>query len=558
MNTDFYQVRSQIFNYPPSSPPFVPNVQVHPNAQNLLIYICSAVANEAGTKASSGALPRIYAYNVLSEFGWQNQAFTDLVSQVCDYCVYLCNIGSFNSPAAAKDLAVSEMTMGFASALALGNQDLLNNLSPDVINAVMNNNTVYQNTLNRLGSIYQEHYQAPAVSRYPVNQQMNNRGGPRADMRQQHPQQIRHHASQAQQPTQIRHHHHTPVNHTRSTHKPQITKPEPVAVEEPVLLTISKGAEMNRSDHLVAYGGNNYTIPSTPMLRRFEESVERIEETQHDADAPIVGLNDIWKVDNSLDGLIITNTAEHLSTAENFISFGYGAVVTPVFSRSKEKLDDLFTQLASSRSFADVAEKLRLFLDFHNKSKDKASLSEALSIVNQIDAKLTQIVNEFLTNMIESKQTYIQSFTEDVGELTQYLNTKFSSRYNNAYNQFQKTVLEHLFTHTRAAGEPTDVIATYIEFEHENVYWDNLVVVYSTIFVNTTSIELGYDTSESAKAVVKTKTPLLYRLLNCGEIVNSRVATQTFHIVITTDARRFMTFNCVNEKGEKSFKIKEI
>lgn len=558
-----------IYEYQQTNPPYVPNINVLPEAQPLIVLASAMVANDASLNAHSSNL-RMFCYNILSDAGWSNTAFADLVRSSCDYAVLKFRQGFANSPASALAEAVSEMGMLYASTLVQGFPEITQYITRETTIAAGENTQIYVDLMRDLDSMYSAPvHQAQGPGRYPQPQMNQGRQFSRMASPPPPPRSVQVTRNQARQ---------MPVGHgvPASRHQVQPVKQQtarqpspnsrpPTAVQAPVEDKVEKDIiqegidAMDRKVHTAIYRGEEFPLPLSPIRRGLEEHIELLEEQARNedvAESPLI--SPVWNTEASIEDLINTSRADYATKAGAGTYICYGFVVTPIIACNNALIQDCFTRIARAGSFAGIAKELNDILDASKKSTSKEDIRQALALVSQIDRKLTTLTNDFLGNMIESNGIRITCFIEDAAELTRFINETFKGAYNTAYNNYQKQILSHLFQHSRVAGDPTDPVASFYEFSQEGVFWDNMVTAYSITYVSASSIELGYDVTNTPKKVMSVKTPLLERLLKAADGVGSKTGMQSHHLIVTSDNARYMVFKTKAISGEDYFKIKEI
>ena len=557
-----------IYEYPQTNPPFVPNINVLPEGQPLVVLAASMVANDASFNAHNSNV-RMFSYNILSDAGWANSAFADLVRSSCDYAVLKFRQGYANSPASALSEAVREMGMLYTSTLVQSFPELSQLISRETAMDASANAQIYYDLMRDLDSMY-------AAPVHPSTPMGRGAPPPMAGGRQfsrvsqpPAPRSVQVNRMQARPTSAV--HTNAATRGQQMSNKPAIMRQPstasrpPAAAPSPVENTaeqnvIQEGIDaMDRKVHTAIYRGEEFPLPLSPIRRGLEEHIEKLEEQAGGEEikaSPLI--NSIWHAEASIEDLINTSRAEYVSTDNTAsIYICYGLVISPVISANEKLITDCFTRLARAASFAAVAKDLNDILDTAMKSTSKEEVRQTLSLVRQIDRRLTTLVNDFLGNMVESNETRITSFVEDAVDLTRFLNDTFKGNYNAVYNSYQKQILGQLFQHSRYAGDPTDSVASFYEFTQPGVSWDNLITAYSVTYVSASSIELGYDVSRAPKKVMAAKTPLLERLLKASDGIGNKVG-MAHRIVVTSDNARYMVFRTKAMSGDDYFTIKEV
>lgn len=544
--------------FPSNNPPCLPNVQVLPEAQSMLPFAASAIANEVGIYSSQSPA-RMFCYNMLSSNGWSNSAYAEVIKLACDAAVLKTRMGAASNPAALLVDAVREVLTLYTSMLVLSYPELSSIMTPPQVQAASTNHGIYQDLLNQIANMYAQtvQYQPPhtAARHAPVPNQVGNlrpaigqqRGqfGGAQPLTNKAVSGIYQGTTPAQPPAQER------KRYPTSKSVVTATKEEPVDLPDNFLR--GEIENMDRETHSIVYFGKKFDIPTAPLRRRLEETVEIHEALAQQEEAISTPyINSEWLADTSLDDLIATHMAQHYAANNgNFGAYiGYGLVVTPIISQIN--LAPLFIQLAKSATFSDVA---RVLIEYPEKITDKDQLRYTLSAISQIDRLLTKLLNDFLENMVDYHGLTTTSFIEDGRGLPQYLNERFKGKYNNAYTTFQRKVMEHLFQHTRAEGKEGDEVSQISDYG-SGVFWDNVVVSYSITFITASSQELGYNVTAIGKEINSKTTPLLRRLMDAVQKSHDKTVTVSHHLTVTSDDARYGIFSVNGDFAQ--FNIKEI
>lgn len=563
-----------ITQYSNSSPPYVPNVMLLPEAQTLLVPAASMVANDAAFLASTSPA-RMFCYNLLSSSGWQNTAFSDVVKLACDSSVLKARSGMTNTPASALHDAVNEVLALYTSSLIMSYPALAQQMHPDQVASAHSNSTMYQMLLSHVESLYAQsapyttaqhrfagvqvghQSQMPGRSAVPAMHVQSRHGavnrpaaahGAASGMIQSRNQ------VQANVETVENNRFPTP-GQRKAVQAAQVAETPKV---NPKILT-GDIEKMDREAHSIVYFGKKFELPTAPLRRNMEESVEKHEAAAKAAEhvtLPLIG--ESWFAEASLDELVATTRANRTKEIKNGLGIflNYGFVVTPVISPIS--MDKVFSKLSQSNNFADIGRILNEAIEAAG-SSDQEQLRLTLCYVSQIDRFLTKVLNDFLGTIATSTNSLpavsVDSFVEDAGKITRYLNEKFNGRFNNAYSAYQQQVTDHLFKHAHANGSETDAIANLHDYITE-AYWDNLVLAYSVIYISASSQELGYLVGGEQKEITSASTPMLHRLIAATQKTHSKDIVPSHHVIVTADDMRFKMMPVAAEPNV--FLLKEI
>lgn len=532
-----YEFLSQPVQYPSNNPPVVPQIELLPEAQPLLVHASAAVANEASEMAGQSG-PRVFCYNMLSDVGWANNAFADVVKMVCDTAVMMFRNGQYNSPHLALNTAVKETLTLFTSMLVITNPDLMRSMAPEHVQAAENNYRVYEDRIGVLAAMYNSPVGArpgyggrgappPARSygaRTPAVRPaaFAHPGGGGVTPPARPPQQSRVQRDQAKAET----------------------PPSDKKVEEKVTHITGEIEKMDRDAHAIIYFGQKYKVPTPPLRRRFEEAVEHQEAAAERKKPSETHYDKTVLAGSSLGEIGVMARGRYLSKFANGLDIfsTVGLVAHPVLS--VDPLDTLRTKLKACGTFSDLGMALSKYAQ---EAPSGAGLRIALDAVSQIDRVLTGIVNDFLANSLSLPKLRVTSFVEDAPSLGKYLSDKYNGIYNKAYTNYQRDVMEELFLDLEgvgqfdvggALGEPEDVYASV----GDTGAWHSmqLIVAYNLLYVTATAAELGYNINSSPKRMTPEGTPLLHRLIKAVRTQSSLLNIRTSQILlVTSDGARY-------------------
>lgn len=559
-------------------PPYLPNVSVLPEAQPLLVHAASMLANEAGF-LSTQTNGRMFTYNMLSDHNWQNEFYAEAVKLACDCAVLKYRTGQANTPASALNDAVSEVLHLLVSNMIVSFPELADFLSGEQLAGAAANNNIYQDLLYNIEDMYQQEI---SVGRgrvgQPIAGHVNGRGTiprgvagrgvavgrgtppppPRGQGNVQHRQPAPRGATasglylgrnaQQQRNEQPLSRYAAAAKAREKAAAPveqQVKKPD-APPPQPNVLT-GEIENMNREMHSIAYFGQVFSVPTSPLRRAMEECTERHEEMAN-IDGQEIEMTERVFAEASMDELLAIVRASHAVNEKDVsVCLNQGLLVIPIIA--SVDISQLFSELANGRSFAQVA---RILSDHITGIKDKKLLRAATSYVSQIDRVLTKLANEFLMNSW-LKEITIGSFIEDAPGLSDYLNTRFSGAHNKDYVSYQTAVLDHLFQHTRAVGDAVAQVTDY----SDNAFWDNMVISYTVTYIDATAKELGYNVKKVPHEIRSTTTPLMARLVESTQKTYGRVIKVSQHIVVTSDDTRYQLYKRLGET-DNFFTIKEI
>lgn len=537
--------------YPANRPPQLPQVEVFPEVQGYIVPIAAFIATEAGL-ISGQSIPSMFCYNMLASMNWNNQNYTEIFKLVCDTLAVQYRSGMIQSiDGSIVELVKTVLTL-YRSNLALSYPEVMQALDDQTYASCQSNLVHYQGLLADIAQLYAQpnqggyHHRPGSIGRGNLGggQQLGQRQIPRLG------------AAPVSNPAASGvYQGNTPAQSRPLRGGPAPAQPNVVAATPQANLTtqvdgnkfiVGEIEKMDRKQHSVAYFGRSYELPVSALRRKMEESVEEHEAlavAEVEVSSPVV--SDVWIAEASFDEMIaVTRVKKAIEAKEGLrIYQSFGVVVSPIISPIS--MTKLFTVLSKATTFADIA---RLINEHVDAITDKTELRLTLSYVSQIDRALTKILNEFLSNMIVvEKPVVVTSFTEDVPELQKYLSDKFKTRYNAAYIDYQKRVINTLFKHGKSVDDQVSRVTDYVD-EGTEVFVDNISVMYAVTYVTATAAELGYSVGKQAKRLTTTSSPMLHRLLSAVQKYEQRRIVPSHHVLVTSDDVRYQLFKLYGEE----------
>lgn len=561
--------------YSQHNPPYVPQVEMLPEGQPMLVLASSIVANEAAFSAGQSPA-RMYVYNMLSSNAWANTAFAEVVKLACDYSIVKQRMGQAHTPSSILIETAREALSLYVSKVIMETPPLQQLMSQDHIAAAANNHRIYYDVIAAISAMYAQSapYQPPQArfgARVPGTMaptgSMRTMGNPVAQAAASNP------AAQGMimgrnqipnpptQPSNLGSRY--PIPGTKSIkidtsssiqkieEKPKVTEVvQPVTPISPS--TINQGIEtMDRDQHAIAYFGKTYEAPVEKLRVNMEEAIAKTETTieKMPAFSEAFKREEMWVSGACLDELIYNVLAKQVMP-DNYNVEIYqcsGVVMHPIFSSLPM---DVLERLKGSETFANMSRILTEYLDEVEEINEKR---KALIFVSQIDRVLTKMLSVFLKTTLANSKVQITSFIEDAISLGKYLSDKFNGKYNVPYNTFQRVCTAILFKYPDELKKTTEAI---------NEQWSDITNVgsvatlYTVTMLSMSSAELNYGVEEKQKRVSAHQTPMLYRLLETISAYENKAAAAMHHVLLTSDGVRYCVAKVCDEEGV--FVISEI
>lgn len=541
-----------VTQYQANNPPFVPQVNILPEAQNILVHTAALVANEAGAY-SGQSNPRMFCYNVLSSNNWANTAFAEVVKLACDYACLKTRSGQANSPASVILECVREALALYTSAMVVNYPDLTRYMSPDAVASASNNSVILPNLKNNIAQMYSNSGSYDPMQAHVRRPYGASNTGARV-----------HHVTSPAVSSAVTKGIYSPkqVEQNMPQRFPSGENQAMPQVKEEVMEKKPEGItgeieKMDREAHSIIYFGKKYEVPTSPLRRKLEEAVEMHEAASMSAtpeDCEYIDYS--FCVTSSLDELIqnrrTTETAVQKEGLEVYL--GLGLVITPIISKIEHR--DCFDRLQGCSNFTAVADALLTQLEA---TETVAERRATLSYISQVDRLLTRLLNDFLANKVDDARLQVTSFIEDVREIPRILNDAYSGRFNRSYLEYQRRLLGTLFKYP--SKNVDDQICAIHRVDDEycgRVFVDNFTVPYSVTFISATSQELGYTVGNDTSRVIAANTPMLSRLLvSLDTLASKATIAPSHHVIVTSDDARYM-FYTIESTDKTEYALKEI
>lgn len=336
---------------------------------------------------------------------------------------------------------------------------------------------------------------------------------------------------------------------TNQTQQQQQTQQPPVqreTVQEPKqqYLTIDKGSEMERAKHQIVLFGNSY---NTDILHRTTQLVTSTNELAKEDPSLEPSTNQYVQgnilLEPCIESAIIAGRSKQFEKQSKDSSINvfrcFAVVATPIVC-----VDDVSTYTTSmleATNFTSLAVKMKaLAMSLATKKQDKPMYTDSIiSFMKNIDNQLTTIVNGFMRNSLKVK-IRIENFSDDIGELHNYLYRKFGSNYSDAFNMFEADLMLSI----REQLNESSVTNLMSHFElPEGLNFTFLPVNHSLTFTFMLDSELGYKVGDEPVVIDKSVAPSLYKIAESLCDHKKQMEMFTVHdLLITADDVRYKLY----------------
>lgn len=547
--------QAPIYTYTENAPPFIPNLQVHPDLINYLPMISAMTANIAGAYAPQSAV-RMYCFNSLSANNWMNQSFSAVLKLICDTYVQRVQRAQMQpGDLAGLEQLADEVLCAYGSALAYNNRDVMAVLRPDQQQAVMQNYQLY----NAMTGANQQQRSVPGLAQSRGGQFGGNFGGGSAAV-PAHPA-----ASQLggvmQPPAQTvtgnkflqgniarptvvnstRQSHTVVQPHGNSARQAVITQeaPPPVTQEE-VKFTDSivlGESVMDKNLHNLPYSG--YLYPDeTPLRDGVQEKLAELI-ANFEPLTPASVKDYCVSHTTSIHTAMMDILADEIKTLNDTVRIvpNVLCLVVPIIAMTPIK--SVFQKFVDIHTFGQLARQVRAIAVNAPDVGKKENRAKQIVWISQFNSTMTSLLNGWLESSFPGLVT-IDSFLEDAEALSGYISEQFGSVGLQNFNAFQTRCMRAIHANLAVKeGEENDADACLQMFiRDDSAMVSNITIPCSVFHINLIAEALNYRIPKKYVEVTKTETPYLHQIM---ELLWANV---TFHgtvrnYLLTADGLRF-------------------
>lgn len=334
--------------------------------------------------------------------------------------------------------------------------------------------------------------------------------------------------------------------------QPQAPAPAPKVTAVSTTLVIEKGSEMDRDKHRVPTLGQSYAFDSSARGVQFAESAQALvtEKPAEDTDKPH-HVHPALIMEPCLEQAIVSGRSKQFEhqAAQSAVNLFRCFAFTTVPMICVEDVTPYVKNLREATTFAQLVIKLKsMATSLGTKTDDKRYTDNVVTFLTQFDNLLTELVNEFLCNKLRLKLS-IDSFTDDVSDLPDYLHRKYGPEYSRALSVFEGelilSVLEKL-----SDTQEQEMMNLFNVDESLNVAI--FPVNYSLTYTFMTKKELGYKIPAGQAVVIdKDTAPSLYMIAQSLEAHKRQMEiTPMYDLLITADNARYKLSRNYAVEGE--------
>lgn len=600
-----------IMQYDPSSPPIIPAVSVLPQVNHLIPYITAAVINEAGLKASSNKARMLCYNLLVNNYWNNpsfNEVVKLVADALCvktNKGIYrFPDTGVNETVKEILTLYTSSLVFSYPELKSIIDPQVLNVAyqNTPTLNALKQEiNNMYNTAPGNMphpgypmgnqqpnmggfaqtpmmghpmapypqqgmhpqqGMVYNPHMQQPMG--YPQQGMMQPMPMQQAPMGSNYPE--RAWASNTEPQSTFnsndrfdikQERYFTRANsEVRSVEHTHVPEPKPEVKEKEVkndYLTVVGGSEMDRSKHQITFFDDSYKTDGAIRYRNYHESVERIKavdvDTEHHDEANIY-VSPTWSLDDCVDVAITSGQIKQYevqkTTSGNSMFRCFAIVARPFIS--SEDVSGYMNSLKSADTFTSLAIKIKsLATSIEAKKSELENANIIISFLSRVDIFMTNMVNDFLTNMLIPYRLKIDSFSEDISALDGHLRKK-NYLYAESLSRFEKDAIDILFN--KLGDEALGMLEEAMNLP-ENVKFSYLTTNHSFTYTFMNDKELGYKVNDKAVIIDKQVAPVLYEVAHSLTKHKKQSGSRTlFDWFITADGVRYRLYKSDIEQDQ--------
>lgn len=558
--------------YNSASPPYLPSIAFHPTVEGYRSLVATAVANEASQKATANPA-RMFVYNLFCQEYWNNRDFAENCKMAADVVAMMTRQQGHRDPGGMASEAASKVLTLFSSYMVMAYPALQGLVPPNVLQSASINAPQFDNLKREIQEMYQNNngYNQPMAhhSGYLPQQgmPMYPQGGMYPHQGMQHPQQgmmmdprmmhagMQHpHAHlmqrpapqlapmaqgnghmfggyQQQMPMYANGDNEEDARFTRRNsqsnqqqHRVEETYPHHQQVapapKEPVQevnnneLTIQEGSEMDRAKHQVVYFGESFTQNLDDRFERLAASTKELERSSsRDENSPV---EEGWTFCSSIEKAVVEGQLKQQilkeKTGVDQIFRHFVVIATPIVTGVG--MGAYWDKIRSCMTFAGMAKAIKnlaIALEDSKNEENKDEVQSTINFLTTIDNRLTNLVNRFLRISLDLNAVNIDSFTEDVADLSDYLGNNYGNREVRALEHYEREVHSAL-NHDLDDGAAVEVKQFHGLDKDKDYPLFQENYSFTHVFMN--SRELGWRTNEKPLRINRDTTPALFSIVD--------------------------------------------
>lgn len=304
---------------------------------------------------------------------------------------------------------------------------------------------------------------------------------------------------------------------------------------------VTKGEnEVDRNQHVITTPMMTLTshIPAGAATRQeaFEKSVEKMVQSESPAFNGKTVIDNNWLLRNFADEMIFdARVSQKLAKPENDCGvYQIFAIKGTPFVATKD-IEETALQLSKMKNFQEVALTMQSIL---NSDIDQ----EVKDFVFELDMLLTKEINSMLRNKM-SMVNFIDSFIDDICDMSEFLRTTKGETYAKAFDDCQKTFIETFLAPITEDEIKSELASVFSQDEDSAVklssvfYEHNYTITNVRLHSSELKIGIGKGTSS---IITEQSFPVLRNF--CKKLFQSADKTGkqfAHHIMITSDFKKY-------------------
>lgn len=315
----------------------------------------------------------------------------------------------------------------------------------------------------------------------------------------------------------------------------QVQQPAPIVNAVNALELTFGDNEMNRAEHRLTIGGNEFVIPVHTTLVLERDVGNAVAAHPHDDDVvkdSSIYLKLLQETHTSLIDFITMAKSTHLemvdekgnkSLVARFIGNYFDVLPTKV--DINKYFEAISTKNSTYNNFQDHLSRMCKRLSSPSSDIPEEDKEDVFTLVLFIDKMATAIVNDQLTFIMGKGKISIDSFIDDWNDLNAVINADYQDKANEFF-----AIISNKFKASFLCGESITFV------EDPVVNYTHVVSQHSLISVNMNSKFLGYKCGEDWVKVDSLKHPMLFKLINsCRSLASASGEYTVKDLIVTND-----------------------
>lgn len=305
---------------------------------------------------------------------------------------------------------------------------------------------------------------------------------------------------------------------------------------------VTKGVnEVDRTKHTLTTPMLAHTshIPDGSPTREaaFEKSVERHTQTENPVLNKKAAVHNNVLIRTFIEELIFdTKVAQKMVKPENDCGvFRMNCIKGTPFVATKD-IGEIANKLSAMKNFQEIALTMQSILNSDTEQEIK-------DFIFELDLFLTKEVNNLLQNKMSIEMS-IDSFIDDICDLSEYLNNRKGATFSNAFDKCQLAFIETYLTPIRDQELVLDMQNSLIDPEegtdislHSVFYWHSYTI--TSVRMHSSELRIGIS-EKSSNIITEQSFPVLRNF--CKKLFDSVAIDEhgiAHHVLVTSDNKKY-------------------